>query len=505
MFAKPECKLDKSLQNTTKLEQIRNSSYSTSELVRIDYEISYAEFFKRYLLENRPCILSSRFTESWKSRKEWVDETGCPNLLFLDNMFGGASVPVADCGKEEYSSHPKISMTLTSYIEYLRNKRGVVQNNDERCLYLKDWHFTRAFPDYMAYDTPLYFRSDWMNEFWDSQNSIDDDYRFIYIGPKGSWTPFHADVFHSFSWSANICGRKKWILFPPGEEAFLRNRFGNLAYDVTSSGLKDQAQFPNYSKLTRQIEIIQEPGEIIFVPSGWHHQVFNMEDTISINHNWLNGCNVDMCWEHVKQSLASVKKEIEDCIGMDEWEERCQLILKASAGIDYKDFFKFMNFIAVNRFAMLDRMSLVSKDEAFPNSKAETASQNATNCDTSRLPDICSQCRSTCKTSWSLSTADKKNVTFSSNQSYNKNHQQLGEKTDSCLSAHVFSRCIVDEQNECLFNKEHLLFDLFKVKCILQDMKDNPDFQGIKFDEYPYSLDRLISKIESLRCDHEEK
>lgn len=30
-------------------------------------------------------------------------------------------------------------------------------------------------------------------------------------------TPFHADVFRSFSWSANICGRKKWIFYPPGE------------------------------------------------------------------------------------------------------------------------------------------------------------------------------------------------------------------------------------------------------------------------------------------------
>ncbi|KAL3854984.1 hypothetical protein ACJMK2_014216 [Sinanodonta woodiana] len=489
MFAKPECKLDKSLQNTTvttQSEQIRkiNSVYNIDKLDRIDNEISYAEFFQRYLLENRPCIFSSRFTDSWKSRKEWVDETGCPNLFFLDKCFGKASVPVADCGKEEYSSHPKESMTLTSYIEYLKDKKEKGQNSDERCLYLKDWHFTKAFPDYKAYVTPLYFRSDWMNEFWDSQNSIDDDYRFVYIGPKGSWTPFHADVFHSFSWSANICGRKKWIFFPPGEEVYLRNRFGQLAYDVTSSGLKDQAQFPNYCKLTRQIEVIQEPGEIIFVPSGWYHQVFNMEDTISINHNWLNGCNVDMCWEHVKQSLASVKQEIEDCRGMDEWEERCQLILKANSGIDYKDFFKFMNFIAVNRFAMLERLTPLLKHEALSNPETEAASQT--------LNDSKSNVQ--LKHSESCICSQMSDI-----------QKQLGEKTDGGLSAKIFSRCIVDEQNECLFNREHLLFDLLQVKCILQDMKDNPDFQCVKLEDCPYSLDRLISKIESYRCDYEEK
>ena len=30
-------------------------------------------------------------------------------------------------------------------------------------------------------------------------------------------TPFHADVLRSFSWSANVCGRKLWILYPPGQ------------------------------------------------------------------------------------------------------------------------------------------------------------------------------------------------------------------------------------------------------------------------------------------------
>lgn len=30
--------------------------------------------------------------------------------------------------------------------------------------------------------------------------------------------------------------------------------------------------------------MMQESGEAIFVPSGWHHTVVNLEDTLSINH-----------------------------------------------------------------------------------------------------------------------------------------------------------------------------------------------------------------------------
>lgn len=45
--------------------------------------------------------------------------------------------------------------------------------------------YLRDFPDYTAYETPCGFSSDWLNEFWDTKD--DDDYRFVYMGPKESW------------------------------------------------------------------------------------------------------------------------------------------------------------------------------------------------------------------------------------------------------------------------------------------------------------------------------
>ena len=57
-------------------------------------------------------------------------------------------------------------------------------------------------------------------------------------------SPFHADVFRSFSWSVNICGRKKWFFFPPGQEEALRDCHGGLPYDVTSPTLLDSRIHP---------------------------------------------------------------------------------------------------------------------------------------------------------------------------------------------------------------------------------------------------------------------
>lgn len=87
-----------------------------------------------------------------------------------------------------------------------------------------------------AYTTPLFFCSDWLNEYWESFDPVRDDYRFVYVGPRGSWTPFHSDVFGSFSWSANIVGKKHWIFLPPGEEEHLKDISGKLIYDLRKIG-----------------------------------------------------------------------------------------------------------------------------------------------------------------------------------------------------------------------------------------------------------------------------
>lgn len=55
-------------------------------------------------------------------------------------------------------------MTVAQFAQWWkRHKAG----QDDRLLYLKDWHFANEFPDYKAYQTPCYFQEDWLNEFHD--------------------------------------------------------------------------------------------------------------------------------------------------------------------------------------------------------------------------------------------------------------------------------------------------------------------------------------------------
>uniref|UniRef100_A0A023G8U6 Jumonji domain-containing protein 4 n=1 Tax=Amblyomma triste TaxID=251400 RepID=A0A023G8U6_AMBTT len=337
---------------------------SHENVCKVDYlgaDVSYDEFFMRYALANKPCILSSHHTSDWKSRHEWVDSTGRPNLEFLKSAFGASTVPVSDCSVRRYDSPSCCDMVFSEYVNYWQTL--VESGHDyaaKPCLYLKDWHFTRDFPTYGAYTTPIYFTSDWLNEFWDSRTDIMDDFRFVYMGPKGSWTPLHTDVFKSFSWSANICGKKLWYLFPPRKGQATRGKRNSLPYDIDSlyeQSVQDAAMIPNLPEPGHNplyLTVIQNPGEIIFVPSHWYHQVHNLDDTISINHNFFNACNVRTVMMNLMAALIDVQEEISAFGDTEGFHEHCQVMLRAHFGMNMADFCKMLEAVLVHRVDMFE-------------------------------------------------------------------------------------------------------------------------------------------------------
>ena len=193
-------------------------------------------------------------------------------------------------------------------------------------------------------------------------------------------TPFHADVFRSFSWSANVCGAKRWILLPPGDEEKLRSLSG-LPFDVASAldavcpdqtigsaqlrdddsseegrGDKDVVPIQPITARNgvRYFDIRQEAGEMIFVPSGWHHQVWNLRDTISINHNWFNAANINIVSDHLLTSLDKVRAELADIADDSaEFLSQCQTLLRATHGMDLREFAELLCFTLGRRLAAL--------------------------------------------------------------------------------------------------------------------------------------------------------
>lgn len=103
--------------------------------------------------------------------------------------------------------------------------------------------------------------------------------------------------------------------------------------------------------------IIQTSGEAIFVPSQWHHQVWNLDDTISVNHNWLNGCNIQYIWNSLKSNLIEIEKEISDCRESEEFVGNCQVMLKTLFGLNFEDFLNILVYILEKRIKTFESNS----------------------------------------------------------------------------------------------------------------------------------------------------
>ncbi|CAM9621066.1 unnamed protein product [Ectocarpus sp. 4 AP-2014] len=354
-----------------------------------------------------PQAILTNFSGLLPSFLPWQKD-GRADVDFLRQEFGDMEVPVVECSPlEGYGEEKRVSMTLREYLDAVhdgeRPEPTCGRSSDSvvgPVLYLKDWHFQRLMGEGKkpspsglasadgggasaagAMETPSFFRDDWLNWWCDRQGQ--DDYRFVYIGPPDSFTGLHHDVLNSFSWSFNVCGSKHWTLFPTEATSDLYDRHGrDLANDVRS-GRADPDKFPRLDAAPR-LEVFQGPGEAIFVPSGWHHQVVNTGDgregggglTVSVNTNWFNGFNLDKVAAFLRLELSAVRGALDHLRetmsgeggaggagGRREWESQCELVMRANSSFNVTDFARLVTARARHLLAPRDAQDSVCYDD----------------------------------------------------------------------------------------------------------------------------------------------
>lgn len=104
----------------------------------------------------------------------------------------------------------------------------------------------------------------------------------FWLGPAGTVTPLHCDYDDNIF--AQIWGRKRIFLSPPHHEAFLYPKEANaiLFGSPFDPEAPDFERFPLARQAT-MIECLVEPGDMLYVPAGWYHQVRALTFSLSSN------------------------------------------------------------------------------------------------------------------------------------------------------------------------------------------------------------------------------
>lgn len=306
--------------------------FSFEDIDRIDSsKLTLQEFVDKYESTNTPVVITNA-ASNWNSLVTWTQpylESICQNAQFRATS---ATAPEA------------ASFSIHEYFTYAN------QTQEEVPLYLFERDFLKKVPALVSdFTVPSYFNSfvrpttDLFRILGDSQRP---DYQWLVAGPKRSGSIFHIDPNQTNAWNVSIKGRKKWIFYPPGvcPPGVVASDDGTKIYNITmfthatvlfeyqhfvftllipcigadvtvplSTGewllsfWKHHLHQRTYADPSqRPLEIIANPGDVVFVPHGFWHMVVNLDDCIAITQNYVSTSNLVDCLRFLRDSTDQI-------------------------------------------------------------------------------------------------------------------------------------------------------------------------------------------------------
>jgi hypothetical protein len=107
-------------------------------------------------------------------------------------------------------------------------------------------------------------------------------YMSFWLGPKGTVTPLHHDGNNILF--CQVVGRKEFYLVSPWETDLLTSAQGYYAHAQVPRGMETEGLRPPDNEFPWPAQrIVLGPGETLFLPVGWWHQVRALDLSVSIS------------------------------------------------------------------------------------------------------------------------------------------------------------------------------------------------------------------------------
>ncbi|MFD3512471.1 cupin-like domain-containing protein [Streptomyces sp. NPDC058657] len=207
-------------------------------------------------------------------------QTGWPalelwNAEYFRHRYGDHTVQVREYESGEEYTYEYAQLPLADVLEFWENSPVDPESTGPR-KYLAGWNFVRDCPELLEdFRVPGIFSQDCIDR-------LPEQVRFgrmwLFFGEPGCSTGIHTDTFSTSAWLAVLQGTKSVRFVGPEAHAEWRPTDSMWSQDTYDEVIRDTGQ-PLY-------EVTLRPGDTLYIPADWFHEVRNPERNIMLTANF---------------------------------------------------------------------------------------------------------------------------------------------------------------------------------------------------------------------------
>jgi hypothetical protein len=232
-----------------------------SEIQRVKH-LDRSSFLQNFCYASRP-IIFPQMAQNWPALSKWVPE-------YFSTQFGDVEVEVqaGRSERDDYEVNPRNHRHLIKFSKYV----NLVLSNGKS----NDYYMTAGNANFQNPALQSLLQDVFIPQDFQPQRLEENIY--LWFGSAGTLTPLHWDG--GSLMMAQIYGRKKWWLIAPEQTPYLYP-YHSFFSPIDCRDVNVE-QYPE-AKNIRILEAILQPGDVLFVPVGWWHQVSALDTSISLS------------------------------------------------------------------------------------------------------------------------------------------------------------------------------------------------------------------------------